>query len=274
MFLQMSIFSIFIIYLSYRLFKNTKPKTIQIKNKYSLKKILLDNYKNLEENIHIKGSFSIEAEEVIAILKDRKTFIFNNGFQCNISKKNNKTTIYIKIKYTQGYKVLRAFQDQNLWEKLSLKDKKVYLKIQRIYNKIINQEMTDYEKIRAIHDYLIENSNYDLENYKKGKVPKVSHTPYGLLFKKKAVCSAFAEVFSIFMELAGIPCYFVMGEIKDDERNKHAWNMVKLEDQYYHIDTTFNLNFKEDITNNRYKYFKVTDDYISLTHRWNKKAYP
>ena len=102
----------------------------------------------------------------------------------------------------------------------------------------------DYQKIRAIYDYLTKNIKYD---YSKNKDPLV-YTPYAALIKKKAVCQGIAVAAYNLMLKAGIDCRVITG-------SNHAWNIVKLEGKYYYIDATWDLGR----SSSKYKYFLKGD---------------
>ena len=102
----------------------------------------------------------------------------------------------------------------------------------------------DYQKIRAIYDYLTKNVKYD---YSK-KLDPIAHTPYATLFKKKAVCQGIAVAAYNLMLKAGIDCRVITG-------SNHAWNIVKLEGKYYYIDATWDLGRSPS----KYKYFLKGD---------------
>ncbi len=75
-----------------------------------------------------------------------------------------------------------------------------------------------------------------------------------------------------FLDGLGIESYFVIGESKGES---HAWNLVKIEDQYYHIDPTWDDPVTEDGKDIlRYNYFNLTDDELSKTHSWIRENYP
>lgn len=250
-------------------------------NVEGLKKHLVEAYYNLEEDIYIRSNFSITASQIIEILGDKRVFIFNNSFTCSTSQ-GYKTDIKVKLTYTQGFKVFRAILNPSLISKLNQLEIKVYRKINEIFNKIIKPGMSDFEKQVKVHDYLILTSRYDYENYINNTIPELSYTPYGLLFHNKAVCSAYAEVFMIFMTLANIECYYVTGTTKDingaslnaGNNLGHAWNIVRINNQYYHIDVTFDNPVPDVIGRVNYKYFNVSDSVIGRTHNWKKEDYP
>ncbi len=115
---------------------------------------------------------------------------------------------------------------------------------------------TRYDKVKYIHDYLIDNVEYDESN------DIDNSTIYGALIENKAVCEGYAMAFKYLLDNIDIPCVSIYGYGKD-ENNKyesHAWNYVKMEDNnWYAVDTTWddpiligNGNIPNDV---KYKYF-------------------
>jgi len=148
-----------------------------------------------------------------------------------------------------------------------------------IVERVIRPEMTDLEKELALHDYIVLNTVYDYENFLLDSIPDESHNPYGVLINKVAVCDGFARTMHILLNMVGIESEFVLGEA-DGEKGwyGHAWNIVKIDGEYYHLDATFN-NIDKD--NNKIKndsithtYFNLSDSQISLDHHWEKSVYP
>lgn len=145
-------------------------------------------------------------------------------------------------------------------------------KVNSIVATVVKSGMSDYEKELALHDYIVNNTRYDYENYRRNTVPGDSYTAYGLLVNKRAVCSGYAEVMYRLLNKAGIEAHIVTGKANGDN---HAWNLVKIGGKYYHLDATFN----DPVTADRrdvlsYEYFNVTDKEIARNHSWNKAAYP
>ena len=104
--------------------------------------------------------------------------------------------------------------------------------------------MTDYEKIKAIYDYLILNVTYDDELLKlasKNQNVKQYNGFYleGVFFDKKAVCEGIAKSLACLANIEGIPCVVVEGyQTNNPQGLGHAWNKVCINDIWYIIDAT------------------------------------
>ena len=118
---------------------------------------------------------------------------------------------------------------------------------QKIINEIISSGMSDSAKRRAIYNYLEENTTYDdatlasaeENNYKDvDNKYRDSFSTYGILVKKTGVCQSYAYAFDYLCELAGLDCIIVTGDIFG--YLPHAWNKVKIDNEWYVIDVTNN----------------------------------
>ena len=69
------------------------------------------------------------------------------------------------------------------------------------------------------------------------------------------------------LDSCGLENYLAVGttEDKNNEVQGHAWNIVKIDGEYYHLDATWD-DTEEDSAPNRYAYFNITDDEIMITH--------
>lgn len=143
-------------------------------------------------------------------------------------------------------------------------------KIQQIKNQIITQleGKTDYEKIKLIHNYLI-----DTIEYEETITQKHIYDIYGALINKKCVCEGYAKAFQYLMNEIGIENTIVIG-VGTNSKNQtenHAWNYVKLNGQWYAVDVTWDdpiITGGGKLTNKaRYEYFLRGSRTMNKNHR-------
>ena len=103
---------------------------------------------------------------------------------------------------------------------------------------------TDYQKIKAIYDYICSNITYDYDNLYDDSYT-LKHSSYAALINKKAVCQGYASLFYRLALEAGIDARVISG----DSGGPHAWNILKIEGSYYNLDSTW------DAGNTEYEYF-------------------
>lgn len=107
---------------------------------------------------------------------------------------------------------------------------------------------TDYDKERIAHDTLISKVKYDVN-------APMNQSAYSALVYGRTVCAGYARALQYVLQQLKIPCYYVTGYAGEN----HAWNIVKLDDGYYNVDSTW-----DDTNPNTYDYFNCSDaDYAS-----------
>lgn len=107
---------------------------------------------------------------------------------------------------------------------------------------------TDYDKERIVHDALISRVKYDVN-------APMNQSAYSALVYGRTVCAGYARAFQYILQQLDIPCYYVTGFAGEN----HAWNIVRLDDGYYNVDSTW-----DDTNPNTYDYFNCSDaDYAS-----------
>ena len=140
-----------------------------------------------------------------------------------------------------------------------------------ILKKIIKPEMTDLQKEKVIHDYIVNHTAYDYNNYIKGTIPMEDYTDYGALVKGKAVCDGYAKAMFRLLNKAGVKCLYIVGTANDKNGSfDHAWNKVKINGKYYNVDATWDDPIYPDGKNGiSYDYFNKSDAQFKKDHNWN-----
>ena len=127
----------------------------------------------------------------------------------------------------------------------------------------------DYEKIKYLYEYIIKNTEYDLE--------AENGQNYLSVFENgRSVCQGYSTAMQYMMLKEGLFCTLVRGVTKSGEN--HAWNLVKSNGDYYYVDVTwgdmsYDVKAGDDVASLpvmpevSYEYLCVTTDDINLTHR-------
>lgn len=147
---------------------------------------------------------------------------------------------------------------------------KIETKVNSILSSVITPDITeDYDKIKAIHDYIVNNTKYDVER-NEGKSDKYnSYTAYGPLFEGLATCNGYTDLMAIFLTKMGYDNYKIAttpNEISYSSTG-HIWNAVKIYDskeknyKWLHIDLTWDDPVASDGKDYLFhKYFLVTTE--------------
>lgn len=162
---------------------------------------------------------------------------------------------------------------------MTTKEEEDYIdaELQTITNSIIRNNMSDYEKVKAINDYLVNRYEYDYdlldrvtkvnsgavtdENYIEEVYNRIN--VYSALKTSKTVCQGYSMTAYKMMKYAGLECRIIEGTLNGGE---HVWNKVKVNGIWYYLDITNNDTTKSN------KYFLVSEDYLqSQGYIWQEK---
>jgi len=143
-------------------------------------------------------------------------------------------------------------------------------KAKGILRKICDDDMTNFQKIRAIYEWLILNVQYDhtaantLSIFKNWQSYDSWYAD-GVFNKHKAVCDGISKALLILARIEEIPCVRVSGTMKSNDVG-HAWNKVYIGGYWWGIDATHGDlavdNSYEVLT---YTSFLFTDAYKAVT---------
>ena len=130
--------------------------------------------------------------------------------------------------------------------------------------------MTSEEKIRQIHNYIINNTSYDtLKTNNINDETYKSNTAYGVLVQGYGICSGYSDAIAIFLNKLDIENYKVSND-------SHIWNLVYLNGIWVHLDATWDDPISE-FNANRDTYFLISYDELTKlndnTHYFDKTIY-
>lgn len=102
-------------------------------------------------------------------------------------------------------------------------------------------------RIKMLHDWVSLHITYDTEALFSGRVPPQDTA--SVLRKKRAVCEGYARLFQALVTASGAECVIIRGEVRLPLRKEkretlsHAWNAVKIRNEWYLVDTTWDAGF-------------------------------
>ncbi len=129
----------------------------------------------------------------------------------------------------------------------------------------ITSSMSEYEREKLLHDRLAAKVTYDAAG-------ENAHDPYGALVEGRAVCEGYAEAFAYLLRKAGISAFVVTGASVDPVSGasiRHAWNLVRIDGRYYHVDPTWDDQGERIF----YAYFNKSTAAIEEDHTVDATAY-
>lgn len=158
---------------------------------------------------------------------------------------------------------------------------RVYEKLKDVLRDIVHDDMNDFEKVRAIHDYLVMSVTYDkaaLLLMESGATDLQKYKCFyldGVLFDSLAVCEGISKAFMAMCNVEGIPCVIVTGvQTANPQGVGHAWNKVYLNGDWYIVDVTSDgtvINEQFEILT--YRYYLLDEETYSLTYTGSDYKY-
>lgn len=204
--------------------------------------------------------------------KDVTFFCTNSYKNCldDVSLLTNSSKDFAKINnYVHPYNSYkRIIVNYNSLGKVSISIERLYDnndinlindKVDQVIDEYITDEMNEREKIKVIHDYIVNNTKYDEESAEKVKnnvenIDFISHKATGALINGKAICGGYSDAMAIFLSKLNITNYKLSSDI-------HVWNYVFINNKWLHLDLTWDdpvTNTKEDIV--IYTFFLINEE--------------
>ena len=147
---------------------------------------------------------------------------------------------------------------------LSDSDKETLDMAKEVLDEIIEPNMSDYEKEKAVYIWLT--SKLSNNTSILTVIPETNNendNPHDVLKYHSAVCVGYATTFRLFMQMLNIEC-----KVVHSSDLTHTWDLVKLDDGWYHTDCYF------DNPNSTFRNFNMDDNHCVLSHDWTREYFP
>ncbi|WEK54436.1 MAG: transglutaminase domain-containing protein [Candidatus Cohnella colombiensis] len=228
---------------------------------------------NVMKKIKITGKFQrIDAGYAIIELYSKHDVMYT--FKENVSNvyinesfgsASYGTGVY-NDQFNEGYiaepRVLKAGEIPNMVMQPDSTHQKLYTKIDKILAQIITPKMTDEQKVKVIHDYVVTHIVYGgLRDTVGGEAALYALETGG------GTCSHYTSLFHYMATRASITTYPLQGTTYI---GRHAWNIVQLNGKWVFVDTTFDDSKKKM----SYDYYLKDTFYMMDTHGWTGFGYP
>ena len=120
-----------------------------------------------------------------------------------------------------------------------------------------------YERIKYVYETLIDQVEYQEDSPQNQNIRSV-------FLEGKTVCMGYSKAAQYLLNRMGIFCTLVTGTVTGEKPSSHAWNLVKIKDQYYYMDVTWGnpgyLNPVENDAYISYSYLCCNWDTLAPTH--------
>ncbi|WP_106766993.1 transglutaminase domain-containing protein [Paenibacillus faecalis] len=236
-----------------------------------------------ESNMQVVKSIDQIQQTLITAMNNRQTTVrFVYEGQTNSLKTQLKEALeqamvsdpyihYTIASYSYDYRGTSSAADVTVrltYRETASETEYVNKRVKSILDTIIKPGMNDHEKVKAINDWVVLNLEYDTSFQK--------YTAYDGLSTGSTVCQGYSLLTYKMLKEAGIPNKIVEGTAYPEGNPQgilHAWNLVLLDGEWYHLDTTWNDPVPDRKGKVSYNYYLRTDEQMRKDHTWTK-PYP
>ena len=211
---------------------NTVANEQTVTNLVDLQKIIQVDLANRETNfkLYYTGDTTQMTDNLQTVFKQaRQTNDYLNtsltSWEYNVSGTTRKAT----LEFTVGYLTTKAQENY------------IDARVKALVPTLISSDMSDVAKEKAIHDWLIKHIAYDYTLKQR--------TAYTALTTGKTVCTGYTMLMNKMLTQAGIKSYIITGNLSETgssipntEKENHVWNLVQIDNQWYHLDVTNDWN--------------------------------
>lgn len=129
----------------------------------------------------------------------------------------------------------------------------------------------EYEKVKYLYDTIVNHTEYRLSSVDNQNICSV-------FMQGESVCQGYAKALQYLLQKLNMECVLVLGTVTGGEG--HAWNLVLINNKWYHVDATWGDAFYlfgdseeavsgEEIGLINYDYLCVTTEQLKTTHQVN-----
>lgn len=230
------------------------------------------NLEITEQNLYVEILYALEnyIDEMVVSTKD--TNQIDKVFQWVLMDHPEifYTEGYSFVKYTLGEEVQKiVFKGTYIYEQPEKEEKEK--QIEAAVDELllgIALDATDYEKVKYVYETIIHNTEYDMNAEDNQNICSV-------FLNHASVCQGYAKAMQYLLMKLKVPVTLVTGTVETGEG--HAWNLVKVENEYYYVDSTWGdasyrvQNAGEDLFVSKapaisYDYLCVTTEELTRTH--------
>ena len=207
-------------------------------------KIILNGLNAYAHTIELAQMSNDEATRMYSFVTLDNPLVFHSAAFTKFDSNYGKSVIKPKYKFTQ------------------ITERDYYARVMKYLTRFdIVKGKDDSAKEKFVHDHCLRNFTYDNE------WGEHACSVLGLVLHNTAVCEGIAKFVKLALDYLQVKSLVVTGKATNPVSGAtegHAWNIVKIDGQAYHLDVTFNMNISRNSF--RYDYFNLSDEDILADH--------
>ncbi len=185
-----------------------------------------------------ENTFAMSGEELQTYANDLSAVIMNKAYK---HTGNPAQGDYLRW-HVDGYSVTMSYSPFSVDYTYTMRyyasaeqEAQVTSTIKSVLESLNLDDKSDYEKFIAIYNYVTKNTTYDNANL-NDETYRLKYSAYAALINHTAVCQGYANLLYRMLLQAGIDNRIIAGI---GNGGPHAWNIVKLGELYYNVDSTW-----------------------------------
>lgn len=187
-----------------------------------------------EQNLYVEMLYALTGYIEEMEMSTTDTEMIDRVFQCVMLD-------HPEIFYADGYSFVKYTLGEEV-KKITFSGTYTLSQEERVYKEAVMEETisrilsgiasdaSDYEKVKYVYEWMINHTEYNREAVDNQNICSV-------FLNGQSVCQGYAKATQILLQRMGIPATLVTGTVDNGEG--HAWNLVRIDNEYYYVDTTW-----------------------------------
>ena len=204
-------------------------------------KVIVEAFLAFQDSIDVTTFITEYGWSIVKVYETFNDVLYNHPEIFYVSKSNSPS------KQTDADGKITNFHLMNFLYGIDKNDyPRCKVELEREAGKVLAEATAMDDPVRqalVLHDYILRHCEYDFNAAEDNDPSPLARTAYSVLVRRKAVCEGYVMAYRYLMNLAGIPCEEILGDV---DGNPHVWNYVKIENDWFHVDITRDILFHTD----------------------------
>ena len=210
---------------------------------------ILEGVRNHTEEIYVHDTDADETNQIFRkLMKDQPDIFWCDGTATATTHKGTESYTVLKPKYFYTAKESQTMQTE-------------ITQVAAKWLAGLDADADEYQKILYVYEKIVDEVDYD-------ESAPDNQNIYSIFVNRQSVCAGYSKATQYLLEQLGVFCTYVTG--KTTEGGNHAWNLVKIGENYYYVDTTWSSSGfvpeEDSIQDFSYTYLCCTAQTLERSH--------